>query len=701
MTTILLAEKDPALRDLLADILKVELAATVTCASTGTVGAEIIATEFFSLAIIDVHMTGITGYDLAARTTSRNIPALLCTGHPDDIAMLQNCNRPHLAKPFGTRELVYEAAKFITRATEHIRCVRESLAMVQMRVGRIASHRPLETEVSATRTELDHSRPQPGFDLQFPPIPQARRSSSARMRVRRSEQDGVHFPVHRPVTTPAWRVWATRLPTNGSDQCRRTFTATPREIPMPELQRYDALILGSGEGGKYLAWHLARSGKRVAVIERRLIGGACPNTNCLPSKNEIWSAKVADLARHGVKFGTTTGPVVVDMAHVLARKRAMVDALIAMHLENYKASGTELIMGAGRFVAPKVLEVQLNDGGGRRLTADQVFVNVGTHPAIPDVPGLQAAGPLTNVEALELDVLPQHLIVLGGGYVGLELAQAYRRFGSQVTIIEHDSQLAGREDADVADEVQRFLTSEGVDIIVSATPLRVWGRCGEGIGILVATPSGERTVEGSHILVAVGRRPNTDGVGFEVAGVKLDDRGYIAVNERLETTAPGVWAIGECAGSPQFTHVSFDDFRVIRDNLAGGSRSTRNRLVPYCMFTDPPLGRVGLSEAEAQRRNIAVRVARLPIKSVLRTRTIDETTGFMKAMVAADSDRIVGFAMVGPEAGEVVAVIQTAMQAGLPYTVLRDLIIAHPTMAEGLGALFRAVPPPSTSKAAT
>jgi len=461
---------------------------------------------------------------------------------------------------------------------------------------------------------------------------------------------------------------------------------------MTEPERIQAFILGSGEGGKYLAWHLARSGRRAAVVERRWIGGSCPNINCLPSKNEIWSAKVADLARRADTFGARTGPVTVDMAKVRQRKRDMVDGLITMHLQNYEASGAELIMGSGRFVAPKTLEVQLNGGGTRLLSGDQVFLNVGTSPAIPDVPGLAAAQPLTNIEALDLDRLPSHLIVLGGGYVGLELAQAYRRFGSRVTIVEQGPQLAGREDADVAKEIRRILGEDGIDILVSAKTLRVDGQSGQKVALRVLTGAGEQTLEGSDILVAAGRRPNTAGIGLEIAGVALDDRGYIKVNERLETSAPEVWAIGECAGSPQFTHVSFDDFRIIRDNLAGGNRTTRERLVPYCMFTDPPLARVGLSEAEAQRQGIPVRVAKMPTSAVLRTRTIDEGQGFMKALVAAESERILGFAMIGADAGEVMAAVQTAMLAGMPYTGMRDAILTHPTMAEGLGTLFSKVP---------
>jgi pyruvate/2-oxoglutarate dehydrogenase complex dihydrolipoamide dehydrogenase (E3) component len=462
---------------------------------------------------------------------------------------------------------------------------------------------------------------------------------------------------------------------------------------MPQPERFEILVLGSGNGGMYLAWHMARSGRRTAVVERRLIGGSCPNTNCLPSKNEIWSAKVSDLVHHAARFGSMTGSVAIDMAKVRQRKRDMVKAEVAAVLQQYESSGAELIMGGGNFVAPKTLEVRLNGGGTRMLMGDQVFLNIGTHAAIPNVSGLDAAGPLTNIEALELDYVPQHLIVLGGGYVGLELAQALRRFGSRVTIIEHGPQIAGREDQDVADEIRRIFSEEGIDILVGAEVRRVQGRSGENVSLPVRTSSGERTVEGSDILVAAGRSPNTAGIGLDVAGVELDGRGYIKVNERLETSAPDVWAIGECAGSPQFTHVSFDDFRIIRDNLAGANRTTRDRLIPFCMFTDPPLARVGLSEGEAQRQGIEARVAKLPTSAVLRTHTIDETQGFMKALVAARDDHILGFTMIGPEASEVVSVVQTAILAGLPYTALRDAVLTHPTMAEGLGPLFSNVSP--------
>jgi pyruvate/2-oxoglutarate dehydrogenase complex dihydrolipoamide dehydrogenase (E3) component len=464
---------------------------------------------------------------------------------------------------------------------------------------------------------------------------------------------------------------------------------------MAQPERFESLILGSGTGGKLVAWHMARSGRRTAAVERRWIGGACPNIACLPTKNEIFSAKVAHLAQHAGHFGTIAGGVAVDMATVRQRKREMVEAQIATHLENYRTSGAELIMGTGRFVAPKTLEVRLNDGGTRLLAGEKIFLNVGTHAAIPNVPGLEAARPLTHIEALELDYLPSHLIVIGGGYSGLELAQAYRRFGSNVTIIEHGPQLMGREDFDVSHEIRRILNDEGIQVVVEAELRQVHGESGKEVSLVVRTTSGEQTVEGSDILAAAGRIPNTAGIGLDEAGVELDRRGYIRVNERLETSAPEVWAIGECAGSPQFTHVSEDDFRIIRDNLAGGNRSTRDRLVPYCMFTDPPLAHVGLSEGEAKRHGVMTRVARLPTSAVLRAQATGEKQGFMKALIAENDDRILGFTMIGAEAGEVMATVQTAMLADLPYTRLRDAVLAHPTMAEGLGFLFSNVPPRS------
>jgi pyruvate/2-oxoglutarate dehydrogenase complex dihydrolipoamide dehydrogenase (E3) component len=462
---------------------------------------------------------------------------------------------------------------------------------------------------------------------------------------------------------------------------------------MAASERFEILILGSGAGGKLLAWDRARSGRRTAVVERQWIGGSCPNVNCMPSKNELASAHVAHVARQAAEFGTKTGRVAVDMVPIRQRKRDMVERQVAAHLFNYKDTGTELILGSGRFIAPKTLEVRINDGGTRVLEGDRVFLNVGTHATIPDVPGLEAADPVTNMEALEFDHVPAHLIVLGGGYVGLELAQAYRRFGSRVTIIQHGSHLLNREDPDISGEMQRILSDEGIESLVAAQALRVGGRSGKDVTLTVRTPAGTQRIEGSDLLVAVGRTPNTAGIGLEEAGVELDTRGYVRVNERLQTSAPDVWAIGECAGSPHFTHVSVDDFQIIRDNLAGGTRTTRDRLIPYCIFTDPPLAHVGLSEGEARHQGLSARVVKLPMSGVLRMRAIGERPGFMKVLVGGSDDRILGFTMIGPEAGEVMAAVQTAMLAELPYPKLRDAVLAHLTMAEGLGVLLSNVPP--------
>jgi pyruvate/2-oxoglutarate dehydrogenase complex dihydrolipoamide dehydrogenase (E3) component len=459
---------------------------------------------------------------------------------------------------------------------------------------------------------------------------------------------------------------------------------------------YKNVVIGSGEGGKYLAWHLAQSGESTVVIERRWIGGSCPNTNCLPTKNEIWSAKVAHLLRHAHEFGVNAPPVSSDMAAVRNRKREMVKGLIDMHLSKYKASGAELLMGEAKFSAPKTLDVRLNHGGTRTLFGERIFLNLGTHPSIPSVPGLHECSPLTNIEALELDVLPRHLVVIGGGYVGLEFAQAYRRFGSRVTILQQGPTLLPNQDADVSDEIHRILSSEGIDVVVSAKLIHVDGHSGGEVSIRTETPAGPNTITATHVLVATGRIPNTTEIGLGVAGVQLAPGGWIRVNDRLETTAADIWAIGECAGSPQFTHASLDDYRIIRDNLAGGNRSTRGRLMPSCLFTDPQVAQVGLTETEAHKLGVSVRVVKAPVSTVLRTRTISEMEGFMKALIA-DDGRILGFTMIGPEAGEVMSVVQMAMQGGLPYTAVRDSVLAHPTMAEGLNGFFSAVKPAQAS----
>jgi pyruvate/2-oxoglutarate dehydrogenase complex dihydrolipoamide dehydrogenase (E3) component len=464
------------------------------------------------------------------------------------------------------------------------------------------------------------------------------------------------------------------------------------ETPM-EAERIKNAIIGSGEGGKSLAWHLGQAGEQTVVVERRWVGGSCPNVNCLPSKNEIWSAKVVDLVHHAAQFGMTVSPLSINMSAVRQRKREMVDGLIKIHLDKYKSTGAQLVMGSATLVGPRTVQIQMNDGGTRTLVADRLFLNLGTRALIPPVPGLAEAKPLTHIEMLELDRVPEHLIVIGGGYVGLEFAQAYRRFGSRVTIVQRGAQLLAGEDADVVSEVSRILTTEGINIVTSAQIDSAEGKSGSRVSLKLQVAGVASVLEGTDILAATGRIPNTADIGLEQAGIELDARGYLKVNDRLETTAENVWAIGECAGSPQFTHVSFDDFRIIRDNLAGGHRTTTDRVIPSCLYIDPPVAHIGLTENEGKRRGIAVRVAKIPMGAVLRTRTLDETQGFMKALIDPNNNRILGFTMIGPEAGEVMAVVQTAMLAGFPFTVLRDAVLAHPTMAEGLNVLFSSIKP--------
>ena len=468
--------------------------------------------------------------------------------------------------------------------------------------------------------------------------------------------------------------------------------SSPMEVDMPEVERYEILVIGSGEAGKHVTWTFAQAGHRTAVVERKYIGGSCPNIACLPSKNVIRSAKANWFARHGAEYGIQSGPVSTDMKGVLNRKRKMVEGEVQGHLDRFKATGAELVRGEARFVAPKTVEVQLNDGGRRMITGDRVFLDLGSRAALPDIPGLAAARPMTHVEALDLDRLPGHVIVLGGGYVGLELAQALRRFGSEVTEIERSRQLAVAEDPDIAQAILENFANEGIEVLLDTRVRQVEGLSGQKVRIAVANSHGEQTIEGTDLLVATGRTANTQGIGLEKAGIELDARGYIKVNERLETTAPGVWAMGDCAGSPQFTHVAYDDFRVVRDNLNGGSRTTRDRLVPFCMFTDPELARVGLNETQAKARGIAYRLAKMPMAYVFRAIAIGETRGFVKMLVDAESDRILGFTAFGAEASEMMAAVQTAMLGGLPYTVLRDAIFTHPTVAEGLVFLLANVP---------
>lgn len=453
---------------------------------------------------------------------------------------------------------------------------------------------------------------------------------------------------------------------------------------------YDILILGSGEAGKYLAWTLAKQGKKTAVIERRYLGGSCPNVACLPSKNLVYSAHVSALIHRHEEFGVSTGPVSVDMAAVQQRKRNMVKGLHDLHEERFAASGVEVIWGEGRFTADRTIHVTLAGGGERTVTGERVFINVGSRASIPPIPGLIDAKPMTHVEALELDRLPGHLMVLGGGYVGVEMAQTFRRFGSRVTLILRGSRLLSREDPDVSHAILALLVDEGIEVRFDCQVKSVRGCSGEQVDIKLDKGGEALHLQGTHILAALGRTPNTSDIGLEKAGVQLTPAGHIQVNARLETTAQSVWAMGECAGSPYFTHASYDDFRVVRDNLNGHSRTISERVIPHCVFTDPPLAVVGLNEAGAHERGIDFRVATLPMAAVLRTRTISEPRGFMKAVVEAGSGRILGFTAFGAEATELMAAMQVAILAGLPYTRLMDAVFAHPTIAEGLSFLFEA-----------
>jgi pyruvate/2-oxoglutarate dehydrogenase complex dihydrolipoamide dehydrogenase (E3) component len=478
---------------------------------------------------------------------------------------------------------------------------------------------------------------------------------------------------------------------------KRTESTSSAQVPKKtQPEEFDLVILGGGTGSTIAAWTFAGEGKRVAVVDRKYIGGSCPNIACLPSKNIIHSAKAASYFRRSKEFGITCDGFAIDMAGVRERKRRMVRGLNDMYTENYRKTGAEFILGTGRFLAPRTVEVTLADGTTRQLQGANVIVSTGTRASVEPIPGLAEAQPLTHIEALELDEIPEHLLVIGGGYVGVELSQAMRRFGSKVTIVDRNGRLMSKEDPDVCDALRSLLADEGIDILLNARIKQVSGKSGDSVSVVVVHDGDqnveqngiEKVLKGSHVLVATGRTPNTEGLGLELAGVELTDRGYIKVNERLQTTAPGVWAIGEVAGSPQFTHISIDDFRVVHANLTGGNRVTTGRQVPYCLFTDPELARIGLSETEAEAQGIAYRLFKVPMETNLRAHTLSETRGFVKALVEADSDRILGFTAFGAGAGETLAAVQIAMIAGLPYTALRDAVLTHPTLVEGLMSLF-------------
>ncbi|HEX5937078.1 MAG TPA: FAD-dependent oxidoreductase [Actinomycetota bacterium] len=457
---------------------------------------------------------------------------------------------------------------------------------------------------------------------------------------------------------------------------------------MGEQERFELLVVAGGKGGKTLAMEMARAGWSVAMIERapEMIGGTCINLACIPTKTLIRSAEVAELARRAGGFGVTATVGTQDAAALRGRKGSVVEAMRAMNLDQFRASGMELVVGNARFVGPRRVEVATEEGS-RLIEGERALIDLGTRPAIPPISGLAEAGPLTSETLLELERLPERLVVLGGGYVGLELAQAMH-LGSHVTVIERGGQLLSREDEDVAAEVAEILREDGIEIRLDCS-IRAVERLRSGaIRVEAEAATGVVEIVGDDVLAAMGRVPDTEGVGLDVAGVEVDDRGFVRVDERLRTTAPDTFAIGDVTGGPQFTHVSLDDYRIVRSTLEGGGRTSRDRLIPYTVYLDPELGRVGLTEREARQLGHDVRIAKLPASAVPRAKTLGELRGLLKAVAERGTDRILGVAILAAHGGEVAAVVQMAMLGDLPSSALRDAVLAHPTMAEGLNQLF-------------
>ncbi|MEX2528717.1 MAG: mercuric reductase [Gemmatimonadota bacterium] len=454
---------------------------------------------------------------------------------------------------------------------------------------------------------------------------------------------------------------------------------------------FDDLIIGTGQAGKPLAGALASAGRKVAIVERDRVGGTCVVRGCTPTKTMVASARVAYLARRAADYGVVTGAVSVDMERVRKRKREIVDQWSSGSQKGLERHDTmELIFGNARFIAPRTVEIQPSEGVSRRIRADRVFINTGGRPRIPQLEGFSGVPYLDSTSIMELDEVPEHLMVLGGGFIGLEFGQMFRRFGAGVTVVDQGPRLAGREDEDISHEVEKILRDDGIRIVNNAVATAVTK---DGEGRIRLQLKGETDpIVGSHLLVSVGRVPNADDLGLEATGLTPDARGFIPVNHRLETAVEGIWALGDVAGSAPFTHAAYDDFRVVRENLlGGGGASTKDRIATYTVFLDPQLGRVGLSEKEAREAGHSIRVAKLPMSRVARAIEMDETRGFMKAVVDAETDQILGAAILGVEGGEIAAVLQVAMMGKLPYTALRDAVIAHPTLAESLNNLFMAL----------
>jgi pyruvate/2-oxoglutarate dehydrogenase complex dihydrolipoamide dehydrogenase (E3) component len=458
-------------------------------------------------------------------------------------------------------------------------------------------------------------------------------------------------------------------------------------------EHYDAVIIGAGQAGVPLSSALADAGWKTAIVESKHVGGSCVNEGCTPTKTVIASARVAYLAQRANDYGVQTGPVSVDMTRVRQRKRDIVESFRQGNRGRIENAGVDLLMGEATFVGPKTLQVRLNDEARiRQLSAENIFINTGARPRIPELPGLEGLPYLNSTSIMELDIVPERLLVIGGGYVGVEFGQAFRRFGSQVTIIQRGEQLLSREDPDVAGRVADILRQDGIDILLNTHPTQVERSTKRGIQLSVEGPKGERVVSGSHLLVAAGRTPNTDKLNLKVTGVQTDDRAYIQVNERLETDADGIYAMGDVKGGPAFTHISYDDFRVLRTNLLqDGDATIKDRMIPYTVFMDPQLGRVGLSEQQARKKGLNIRMANQPMEYVARALETDEPRGFMKAVVDADTDQILGCTILGVQGGEVMGLLQVAMMGKLPYTALRDGVFAHPTLTESLNGLFAAV----------